>query len=165
MGRGLSTLTGLRRREERGSPLGSLQVPSMWQSFTEQEFTTTTGKHQCAVFFFSSNRYRKKNTYFNFFLQIFQVHVLSLLLTNMLLRKCPHNACNLQPFLALVWLWGHGYHRALHLQSWDIHQNLFSVTVTVSKVCLLFWSINLHPQLSLILPSSSRNSVSMSLAF
>lgn len=38
-----------------------------------------------------------------------------------------------------------------------IHQHLFSVTVAVTKVCSLFWWINLHPQGNLILPSSSRN--------
>jgi len=64
MRRDLSTLTGLRRREERGSPLGCAQVPSVWQSLTEQEFTTTAGKHHCVVFFFSSNSYRKKQNIF-----------------------------------------------------------------------------------------------------
>lgn len=160
MRRGLSTLTHLRRREETGSPLGHAQEPSVWQSLTEQEFTTT-GKQQCVVFFFSSNSYRqkKKKKKINFFLQIFQVCVLSLLLINILLRECPHSACNSQPLLALFGSEAHGYCRALHLQSWDIHQSLFSVTVTVSKVCLLFWWINLYPPLSLILPSSSRNSL------
>lgn len=93
-GKGLGILTGSRRRQDRKS-CGCPQLPPMRWSLSEQECTTTTGRHQCVVFFSSSNSYRKKKHIFNLSLQIFQALFLFPLLINILFRECPRSACNI----------------------------------------------------------------------
>lgn len=106
-----------------------------------------------------SSSYRKKTqTFFlTSALKLFQVLVPSPLLINILLREHPHSTCNVLNFWPDSVSEVHEHPWTLRIQNGDIHQNLLSVAVAASKVCSLFWWINLHPQLNLILPSSSRD--------
>lgn len=130
----------------------------MWWPFLEQGLALL--QETISVSCLPPPAVRRKNTniFLKFSLQLFQVLVLSLLLINILLKEHPRSARNVLSFWPDFVSEAHGRPWASRTQGWDIHQNFFSVTVAVSKVCSLFWWINLHTQLNLILPSSSRNS-------